>query len=85
MNAGPVVCVCGVLTTVSPLTCPVCTHLESALQGPECVNLLIDHWVLAASNERSPEVVMSERLLLSCQRHASFLYAVHHHAHLIHW
>lgn len=63
----------------------LCAHLQGALQGPESVNLLIDDRVLAASNERSPEVVMSERLLLSRQRHASFLDAVHHRAHLIHW
>lgn len=68
------------------MTCDLlCAHLQGALQGPEKVDLLIDDRVLAASNERSPEVVMSERLLLSCQRHASFLYAVHHRAHLIHW
>lgn len=59
------------------------SHLQGALQGSECVHFLVDNRVLAASNERFPEVVVRERLLVAHQRDSSFLYVVQHHAHLI--
>lgn len=63
--------------------CPA--HLQRALQGPESVRFLIDDGVLVAPDERFPEVVMCEGLLVADQRNSTLLYVVQHHAHLIDW
>lgn len=62
---------------------PPPAHLQSALQGPQRVYLLVDDGVLVASDERLSEVVMRKRLLVAYQRNPSFLYAVQHRAHLV--
>lgn len=61
----------------------ITAHLQSALQGPQCVYFLVDDGVLVASDERLPEVVVRKRLLVAYQRNPSFFYAVQHRAHLV--
>lgn len=47
------------------------------------MHFLVDDRVLAASDERLPEVVVRKRLLLARQRDSALLNAVQHHAHLV--
>lgn len=64
-----------------PLSVP--PHLQSAVQRAESVHFVVDDGVLAASDERPPEVVVRERLLLARQRDSALLDVVEHHAHLV--
>lgn len=59
------------------------SHLQSALQGAQSVHFVVDDGVLAPSDERPPEVVVRERLLLARQRDSALLDVVEHHAHLV--
>lgn len=52
------------------------SHLQSALQSSERERLLVDDGILVAPDERLPEVVLREGLLVADQRDAPFLYVV---------
>lgn len=47
------------------------------------MHFVVDDGVLAPSDERPPEVVVRERLLLARQRDSALLDVVEHHAHLV--
>ena len=54
------------------------------MQRPQRVHLLVDHRVLVAADERPPELVLREGLILAGQGHPAFLQPLDHHAHLVH-
>lgn len=53
------------------------------MQRAQSVHFVVDDGVLAPSDERPPEVVVRERLLLARQRDSALLDVVEHHAHLV--
>lgn len=59
------------------------SDLECALEGTEYVYLLIDNRVFVTFNERFTKLVVSRWLILTNQRHSSFLQAMEHFIHLI--